>query len=217
MFLLRDNLSKNKMKIKKLQIVNILVLCFLVISCKTVKSDNLLEAPETWRKEVLEFPLIFARSLPYKGEEHIRFAEGWGDVESQEYFSYAFIWLLEEDPQLNAQIIESDMDEYFTGLMKMGLLTKFKLFKKLPKTITSFNKVKNTDNLFLGTIEVYDAFFKNEKIELNVRVSVRYCTSVKKYVVYFRLSPKGFLFPVWDELDKVDVNFDCDTSFDGRY
>ena len=111
----------------------------MINGCKSIKTENLLEAPHTWRKEVLEFPLIFARSLPYKGEEHIRFAEGWGDVNDEDYFSYVFIWILEDDPDLTSSRVASDMDTYFTGLMKTGLLTKLKFFKKLPKTKVNFS------------------------------------------------------------------------------
>ncbi len=187
----------------------IIGICMCIANCKTVKSDNLLEAPDTWRKEVLGFPLIFAKSLPYKGEEHIRFAEGWGDVNSESYFSYVFLWSLDENPSLTVEKIESDMDIYFTGLMKMGLIIKFKFFKKLPQTLTSFSEHGYTDKSFKGVIEVYDAFFKKEKITLNSKISVSYCDEIKKHFVYFRLSPKEFQDPIWIELNKVDVKVDC--------
>ncbi len=198
------------MRMKILQIVVIIGGCICITNCKTVKTNNLLEAPDTWRKEVLEFPLIFARSLPYKGEEHIRFAEGWGDINSETYFSYIFLWSLDEDPDLTITKIESDMNIYFTGLMKMGLITKFRFFKKLPETVASFKE--DDDKSFEGFIEVYDAFFKKEIIILNTKISMSYCGNLGKHFVYFRLSPKKFQDPIWDELHKVNVKFDCDIA-----
>ncbi|WP_160114512.1 hypothetical protein [Aquimarina sp. AU474] len=191
------------------QIITIIGVCICVVNCKTVKTDNLLEAPDSWRQEVLEFPLLFARSLPYKGEEHIRFAEGWGDINSESYFSYVFLWSLDENPDLTITKIESDMNIYFTGLMKMGLITKFRFFKKLPKTVASF---KEEDKSFEGIIEVYEAFFKKEMIILNTKISISYCNKQGKHFVYFRLSPKKFQDPIWDELHKVKVKFDCDIT-----
>lgn len=198
------------MRIKILRIIVIIGGCICITNCKTVKTDNLLEAPDTWRKEVLEFPLIFAGSLPYKGEEHIRFAEGWGDVNSETYFSYVFLWSLDKNPNLTITKIESDMNVYFTGLMKMGLITKFRFFKKLPKTFTSFKESNDSDKSFEGIIKVYEAFFMKEIITLNTKISTSYCDKLEKHFVYFRLSPKNFQDPVWDELHKVNVKFDCD-------
>ncbi len=200
------------MRTENLRIILILIIGLSIISCKTTKTDNILKAPDTWRKEVLEFPLIFAKSLPYKGEEHIRFAEGWGDIKSREYFSYVFVWILEKNPDLTISKLESDMDVYFTGLMKMGLLTKFRFFKKLPKTKVIFKKSKTSNAHFEGNIEVYDAFFKKEKILLNIKVSEAFCSKINKHIIYFRLSPKKFKDTLWNDLNKVDIEFNCEND-----
>jgi len=192
-----------------LKIIIILISIGVVNGCKTTKTNNLLEAPDTWRKEVLKFPLIFARSLSYEGEEHIRFAEGWGDVDDEGYFSYVFVWILENNPQLTVSKIESDVEIYFTGLMKTGLLTKLRFFKKLPKTIVSFNKSEHTNTFFEGKIEVYDAFFKKDMITLNTKIATNYCNKIEKYIVYFRLSPKEFKEPIWDDLQAVKIKHNC--------
>ncbi len=184
-----------------------ILICF--VQCKTTKSNNVLDANGTWRQEVLKFPLIFARSLPYKGEEHIRFAEGWGDVTSEEYFSYVFVWILEENPNLTTKKVESDMNTYFTGLMKMGLIINFRFFKKLPQTSVSFTSNSGSNTSFLGSIEMYDAFFKKENILLNATVSVSYCNKIGKHIVFFRLSPKDFRHAIWKKLNDVAIKFDC--------
>ena len=188
------------------------MVCILLVSCGTSKSDNLLHAPETWRKEVLEFPLLFAKSLPYIGEEHIRFAEGWGEPENEEYFSYVFLWILEEDPNLDATKIASDMETYFTGLMKMRLLSKLRFFKKLPKTKAAFTLSGSGNKRFEGSIDVYDAFFAKETIRLYVKVSSSYCTILEKHLVYFRLSPKAFSNIIWTDLEEVTMKPTCSTQ-----
>lgn len=198
---------KNAFKV----VLLILVLCFFW-NCKTIKTNNLLNAEETWRKEELRFPLLFARSLPYKGEEHIRFAKGWGDTSSEEYFSYVFAWILEDNPNLDEDKIASDMTVYFSGLMKMGLITKFRFFKKLPLVQSSFIASNSTNKDFTGEIEVYDAFFKKEVITLHVKSSVSYCYGLKKHLVMFRLSPQQFENAVWNDLNAVEINAHCEES-----
>ncbi|MBW1298336.1 hypothetical protein [Aquimarina litoralis] len=195
---------------KVLQIITVFIVILVANGCKATKIDNLLVAPNTWGEEVLEFPLIFARSLPYKGEEHVRFTEGWGNVSDDEYFSYVFVWVLENDPMLTRSKIESDMNIYFTGLMKTALLTKFRFFKKLPKTETSFVIPKDSNSHFEGTIAVYDAFFKEEKIILYTKVISSYCNFLKKHIVHFRLSPKRFNESIWTDLQAVKIKYNCD-------
>lgn len=199
------------MKTRGLQIILMLFVISTTNSCKTVKSENLLDAPDTWRKEVLAFPLIFARSLSYQGEEHIRFADGWGDVAEEGYFSYVFIWVLENNPNLTVSQVTSDMELYFNGLMKMGLLTKLRFLKKLPETTAIFKESPKSDASFEGVIEVYDAFFKKENIRLHTKVATSYCDEIKKHIVYFRLSPKDFNAPIWNDLNKVEMKIECNT------
>ncbi len=200
------------MKKRVLLIIFLSSILISFVRCKTAKSDNILDGDETWRQEVLKFPLIFARSLPYKGEEHIRFAKGWGDAYSEEYFSYVFVWVLEENPNLTSERLESDMNIYFSGLMKMGLISKFRFFKKLPQTSVSFTNKNQSIKSFKGVIEVYDAFFKKENIFLNSKVSISYCNTIGKHIVFFRLSPKEFDHFVWKNLDRVNIKFNCNTK-----
>ncbi len=49
-------------------------------------------------------------------------------------------------------------------------------------------------------------------IILNTKISISYCDKMKKYFVYFRLSPKTYGDPVWDELYNVSVKFDCNIN-----
>ena len=79
--------------------------------------ENILIANEDWRSEVLEFPLIFANDLEYDGEEHVRFAPGWGKEDQEDYFSYVFVWLLEENPNLTSSILENNMNIYFDFIL----------------------------------------------------------------------------------------------------
>ncbi|RKN03107.1 hypothetical protein D7035_22510, partial [Aquimarina sp. AD1] len=143
--------------------------------------DNILEAKDDWRSEVLEFPLIFAGDLEYNGEEHIRFAPGWGDTNSEDYFSYVFLWVLEEDPKLNATELENIMDVYFDGLMNTGAITNFSFFKNIPETQSSIRQLNN--HMYRGSIKMYDEFFAKDMTTLNADIHYEYCTTRKQHFV----------------------------------
>ena len=48
--------------------------------------------------------LFFAPSIKYKGVEDIRFTPGWGKAGSEEYWTYAFLWFLDDEPFVNNEI-----------------------------------------------------------------------------------------------------------------
>ncbi len=169
--------------------------------------ENVLDAKNDWRSEVLEFPLIFAGDIEYKGEEHIRFAPCWGEKDSEDYFSYVFLWVIEEDPNLNSAELERILNVYFDGLMNTGAITNFSFFKKIPETKPS---LRQTDkNTFEGSIELYDEFFKKELIVLNAKIKSGYCPSREKYLVWFYLSPQEKNHQIWNQLMEVNLNIKC--------
>ncbi|SNR99777.1 hypothetical protein SAMN06265376_105171 [Dokdonia pacifica] len=169
--------------------------------------DNVLIANDTWRSEVLEFPLIFAGDLDYQGEEHIRFAPGWGEKNSEDYFSYVFLWILEEDPNINASELERIMEIYFDGLMGTGAITNLNFFKKIPETKSSIQQTAN--NTFEGSIEMYDEFFKKEIITLNAKIKSEYCPHQKKYLVWYYVSPQEKNHPIWNQLMNIHTSTKC--------
>ncbi|WP_378178219.1 hypothetical protein [Aquimarina sp. SS2-1] len=169
--------------------------------------ENILQAHDNWRSEVLEFPLLFAGDLEYVGEEHIRFAPGWGETNSEDYFSYVFVWVLEEDPKINERTLENIMNIYFDGLMNTGAITNFKFFKDIPKTKSSMQKMR--DYRYQGSIKLYDEFFAKDMITLNANIQYQYCNDGGKHLIWFYLSPQERVHRIWDELREVRLNMSC--------
>ncbi len=73
-------------------------------------------APETWRAEVIPFPLPFAPAIDLEGVEELRFAPGMYNPESETYFTYTFIWWLEGRPRIASDGLERYLLLYFSGL-----------------------------------------------------------------------------------------------------
>ncbi len=168
---------------------------------------NVLESKDNWRSEVLEFPLIFAGDLDYQGEEHVLFAPGWSETTSDDYFSYIFLWIIEENPHLNPSKIQSILNTYFDGLMNTGAITNFNFYKDIPETKSSIREIDK--NTFRGTIELYDEFFAKKSFVLNTSIRSEYCLANKKYLVWFYLSPQETDHPIWDELMSIKSTLKC--------
>ncbi|MBQ4819402.1 hypothetical protein [Aquimarina sp. MMG016] len=183
---------------------------FLFVQCGTDSSEkNILVAPsDDWSGEVIEFPLQFANSLKYSGTEHVLFSPGWGDENAKDYFSYVFLWELEENPELSAEKLESEMEVYFDGLMNMVSKMNLKLFKKIPKSKAFFEKVN--DSVFVGKVMTYDAFTTKKEVNLNFIVEKNFCNLQKKHLVLFNISPQTSEHQIWKKMKKVSIDLKCE-------
>ncbi|WP_290700951.1 hypothetical protein [Lacinutrix sp.] len=167
-------------------------------------TDLLLDIDEPWRSERLTFPIRFAPSLDYKGIEEVRFAEGWSSPDSDEFWTYTFLWYLDEDPKVTANIIEDDIEAYFNGLM--NLVGKG---SDIPDANVVFVKDANTTNTYIGKAKIFDAFFNKDIQELNIKAIVNYCSKTNKHTVLFTFSPKEFDHNIWKTLDTISLAVDC--------
>ena len=92
------------------------------------KPQYALAAPQGWGIERFTIPIEFAPSIPYKGVEDLRFAPGWSDPKSTEYWTYAFLWSLDGKPEITPQITEQNLTAYYTGLIARNIERR-----KIPK------------------------------------------------------------------------------------
>src|SRR5665213_62704 len=83
-----------------------------------------LNFPKGWDVERFLIPIEFAPEIPYKGVEDIRFTPGWGNVKSDEYWTYAFLWYLDDTQKINAKIVENNLKAYYTGLVRRNIVPR---------------------------------------------------------------------------------------------
>ena len=189
---------------KVLSIV-IALLIFNTLSAQENKPETILTAPDDWRMEIINLPLSFAPSLDYTGFEDIRFAPGWSDTTAADYFTYTFTWVLDKNPKLDRDKLETQMKAYFDGLMEAVSGRK-----DLPKTEADFSFAgAKRDFGATGTVKFYEAFFKKKVVSLNVNVAGKRCPELGKYLVRFDLSPQPSSAEVWKGFDQVKLKEDC--------
>jgi hypothetical protein len=90
------------------------VLCAAVASCGPPQAWPV---PTAWLAEEFPFPLEFAPSLPHKGVEELRFAPGMFDPNTLGYWTYAFVWRLDDAAQLTPVQLGDELTAYFRGLL----------------------------------------------------------------------------------------------------
>jgi len=174
------------------------------------EDSTILTTPEGWRTELISFPISFAPEIAYTGIEDIRFAPGWADKESEDFWSYAFVWYINEEPQLSPQYLSSALETYFVGIMSMIAGVERTSSDPFVQSIAAVIEVPNATASYQGRVNIYDAFFLKGRTSLNVDIQYVYCKSKEKHIVLFHFSPQPRSHPVWDTLKKVDVVIDCE-------
>jgi len=163
-------------------------------------TSDVLETDDTWQKELFTFPLHFARDIDFTGIEDARFPHGWRDVESPNFWSYAFAWNINLNTELTSKKLEDYVQKYYDGLLNG--VNKNKDFV-LPKTNASFQK--NKEDVFFGNATIFDTFATNQALELNFTVSQKLCNDKNKSIVVFRISPKAFGTQIWQQLNLIKL------------
>lgn len=168
-----------------------LCICFTV-QVFSQKETRLLQAPEDWKFERLDFPLAFAPSLPLTGHEEVYFSPGWDDPTSENFWTYAFAWIPEEPIAFELAKLETYLSTYYDGLMKVTGGTG---------DISTRVMLNSNENGFEGKVDTLDGFFTKKRV-------LFYLTIVKpsdSKTWIFRLSPKEKDHKNWKLLREVKV------------
>ncbi|RKM85628.1 hypothetical protein D7030_02860 [Flavobacteriaceae bacterium AU392] len=183
-----------------------MLLLFFTVSAQeqTRKQSFLMDAPDNWRKETLTLPLSFAPELDYKGLEFVRFSSGWGDKNSEEFWTYKFAWHLDVDPNITAESLNKELKIYFDGLLNLVGTGKGLTKEAIVPTKTNIIR-SNSEKLFIGEVTIFDVFFTEALKILNVKVSTTYCEITKKHIAYFEFSPQPYQHKLWDIMNQIII------------
>jgi hypothetical protein len=178
------------------------------------KAPYTLAFPDGWGVERFLIPIEFAPGIPYKGVEDIRFTPGWGNVKSDEYWSYAFLWYLNEVPITNEAVIQTNLNAYYTGLIGRNIEKRKIPAEKLFPVKTSMKEEKAGSGdvkTFRGSISMLD-YMEQRPITLNCMVHVKSCAGQSKGFIFYEISPKPLTDKVWASLDLIGRSFDCQVT-----
>ncbi len=164
----------------------------------------MLKTERSWAKEIFTFPLNFAPELSYEGIEEAHFPKGWRKTESPEFWSYAFVWNINQSKGLTAATLENDLQLYFDGLTNVVNKEKDRV---LPKTVARFQQKGKGNDIptFTGTIRIFDTFVTQKSMTLTVLVEKHYCEQKKESFLLCKFSPQEFGGEIWLELDKIKL------------
>jgi hypothetical protein len=157
--------------------------------------------PEGWSAERFPFPLFFAPDLAHRGIEELRFMPGYGDVAAPDYFSYSFVWWLDDAPPMGPEAMEGELTEYFAGLARTFDAAHF------DASAHSATVMEWPPGHYQGEVNTVDPFHASAPLVLRLAVDVERCGG--RPLVGFRLSPASASEAVWQELARQRRTLRC--------
>jgi tetratricopeptide (TPR) repeat protein len=157
-----------------------------------------------WGKEFFHFPIHFAEEIPYQGVEEVVFPKNWIKPDSSDFWSYVFVWALDNKQEVTAEELATNLTLYFDGLIG-GLSRVDKT--KLTKARVDFQRNNDVSDsvTFTGKLDIFDGFATQTPITLNARIYSEYCEETNQLILLFRFSPQALNHPIWEKLRTVKV------------
>ena len=169
-----------------------------------------LPTPDGWRTETIPFPLTFAPELDYQGLEELRFSPGMFDAGQDDFWTYAFVWWIAADTELDAARLGGDLATYFRGL-SLAVAEQNGFEPDEPTFHAELAEIATEEaghRVFRGHAETLDAFVTRRNIKLTVRVEIVACGEHQP--VIFELSPRPPEHAVWETLSAIRRGFRCE-------
>lgn len=171
-----------------------------------------LSKPKGWGIEQFALPPDFASEMSLKGVEDVRFAPGWGEPASEDYWSYFYLWWLEGKPELSVKSVQENLRLYYSGLVGQNVLGWKIAGSKLLPTEVIVTKLKATEGdlqTYKGTIRMLD-YMTQRPIILNTMIHLKECTALNRSAVFIEVSPRPYTHPIWQQMDKMGTGFTCE-------
>ena len=149
---------------------------------------------EGWPAETFALPPGFAQDLP-AGTESLRFAPGWRDPYTEEFWSYAFI-MWSDEPAPDATRIGELLDGYYDGLM---LTFAGNAGKDIGSDPAQVEVTAPWPGHFEAHMRTVDAFATFETMYIRILVDV-IAQSDQRSAVRIRISPQPAEHAIWRAL-----------------
>ena len=181
---------------------------------KTSQSSYTLPTPKGWTTELFMIPISFAPEISYKGVEDIRFAAGWGNAQSNDYWTYAFLWSLEGAQEMNAEIIQRNLSAYYAGLIASNIESRRIPADKIFPPKVAVEKIQtDTGDIetFSGSIYMLD-YMQQNPITLYCIVHLKSCSDKNRTFLFHEISSKPLTDSVWQSLNQINKEFICNQN-----
>ena len=187
-----------------------ITLLITLLAGNSVGQSFVLPAPDGWGKETISFPIDFAPDIPYVGTEELRFTPGWGNAKTEEYWSYCFLWMINDDALVDGASLRKHLKSYYDGLVGRNIVSRKIEQSKVVPIISNVEATsgRNANYTYEGTVSMLD-YMEQKPITLQIKIHQARCDETKKKVLFVEVSPQSGPHQVWKEFESIWKGFKC--------
>jgi hypothetical protein len=172
--------------------------------------------PAGWAKETFALPPPFAPDMKWKGTEELRFAPGMFKANAPDFFSYAMLFWLADDAEIDAKTMEQELLAYYRGLAATVLKGKKQEVdtKDFSVTITI---AKQSDRRpggeavagYVGELKWIEPFTTGQPQTLRLEIHSWPSAKDKRHCLFVCASPQPETGAVWKTLREIRTGCTC--------
>ncbi|NOY91441.1 MAG: hypothetical protein GXP55_09545 [Deltaproteobacteria bacterium] len=136
----------------------------------------------------------------------LRFSPGYYDQDASDFWTYAFVFLLERDADVTPVHVEAQLVEYFRGLGS-GLGSHAR--SDLPASAIEVRRLVDHDDWHRVRVRAFDPWETGAPIDLNIEWSSRTCEGAAHRALLFKISPLDFDDAIWTQLESEASALHC--------
>jgi len=133
---------------------------------------------------------------------------GFFSPSAPDYWSYEFVWWLDDSPPFDAEGLAANLTAYFRGLATEVGGSKYHLDPARYRTVLNPVPASAPPRL-TGQVFTYDPFTTGLPVDLNVEAELRSCPGVGKFAIVVILSPQDPASDVWKTLRATAASLEC--------
>ena len=197
-----------------------IVCCMLLVNVSIVFGDEPAEdfrfdTAEGWKKERISLPPPFAPDMKLKGLEELRFAPGMFQAQSDSYFSYVFVFQVEDKPELTLEVMEKELLAYYRGLAGAVLNSRtlsadtnaFTLKLTEAGAIDEAPKPPQTPKQYTGDLMWVEPFVTGKPQTLHLEIETWKRGDSNHRYMFVCVSPKPKTATIWRQMREIRTSF----------
>lgn len=173
--------------------------------------------PSGWVKETIPLPPAFAPDMKWKGSEELRFAPGMFKADAPDFFSYALLFRLPADSEIDVKAMEREMLAYYRGLAGAVLKSKKQGvdMKSFQLTITTARQPpeKRAGGEvvagYVGELKWIEPFATGKPQTLRLEIHTWSTAKRDHHCVFVCASPQPETGAVWTTLREIRAGCTC--------
>jgi hypothetical protein len=134
---------------------------------------------------------------------------GFSSPTAPDFWSYDFVWWLDEAPRFDAASLAAALTTYFQGLATAVGGSKYH-FDPARYHVVLTAVPRGEPPRLTGQVFTYDPFATGLPITLNVEAELRSCPGSKQVAIVVALSPKDSTDSVWNALRTTAGSLVCE-------